>query len=192
MLIAIKKGVFRHGTNYRDSNFDYDDLLGINPATRYGSQAMKEPMLLQDKHFEEIKKRIRKLVIKWKPLLCLSHVNIDIEYDRSYGSDANSGAAACASNLERWEYQDFTLRFYLPMLYDYTDDRLTDTVVHELTHCLLAPITSSMHGADEGAEYYRKIMEHEVTNVARGFVYAYQAGAASVKCDSIKKVKKEK
>ncbi|HEU4609985.1 MAG TPA: hypothetical protein VFS31_17815 [Chitinophagaceae bacterium] len=147
--------------------------------------------VLKDKDYEQVKRRIQKYIIKWKHLMWMGPINIDIDYVRGYATGELTGSAANVKNLPGWPYQDFTIEFFLAMLADYSEDDLEMVIIHELCHILVAPIT---HPTSEGMpeEVSRNLMEHTVTNMARAFWTAYKEGGEdAVKCATIKKHKKQ-
>jgi hypothetical protein len=119
--------------------------------------------------------------------------NIAVTFDRSYAQD-NSAAV---TNMARWRYRESEITFYLPELMDKTDEEVERVVVHELAHCLLAPISCNMRDMDENSEYRRDIMEFNTELVVAALMWCRSEGIddykAELKAAKIKEVKdKEK
>lgn len=149
--------------------------------------------VLDDAEFKKQKARIGKFLTKWQGPMGLRWFNIEVIFDRSYAQD-NSAAV---TSMARWRYREFDITFYIPALMDKTDAEVEKTVVHELSHCLLAPISCNMRDVDENSEYRRDLMEFNTELVTAALMWCRDEGVddhkAELKAAESKKVKdKEK
>ena len=107
--------------------------------------------------------QIRKLVTKWQKRLGLSEWHLMVKFD-----DTMESIADCEAH---WRYLHATVRFNLPKM----DARAACqplethelTVVHELTHVLLAPLDDAMDTTEGASE---ALMEYTTEIVSRAFV----------------------
>lgn len=125
-----------------------------------------------DAEYRKQKKRVGDFLTKWQGPMGLRQVKIEVIWDRSYNSDS----MVAETNMGRWEYREYDITFYLPSCAEQSDEDLERVVVHELAHCLLAPISMSMLGTDENDKYRRKIMEFNTELVTSALFWVRSAG----------------
>lgn len=115
---------------------------------------------MSDGEYNELRTQINVLVTDWRKRLGLSDYIITLTFSRGF----------CQENPDRvaytnvfWAYQDAEITFYLETLKD-SYKSLEAIIVHELTHILLAPISSNLEPGFE--------QQHEFTceNIARVFL----------------------
>lgn len=112
--------------------------------------------------FEKHRERIKQLVYHWRKMLGLDRHTLNLTYDRSYST--HPPGVAAVTHMSRWKYLEFDITFYMPNVADCSDDQLENLVVHELVHCLLAPISHNMRGSND--EYQADLMELNTSQVA--------------------------
>lgn len=128
---------------------------------------------MKDKEYEAEKKRIKGLVDKWVDPLGLKWFEITINYNRDYQEKDNNAAIATYSS---WMYRHFTIDFFTATTKESSDAELEDTIVHELVHCLTAPLASNMIGTDSNDQYRRDLIEQTVDMITKAFGWVYEAG----------------
>lgn len=147
---------------------------------------------MDDKKYEATKKRIRKFVDKWSKPMGLGWFKIDVTYDRNCSRDGSHTQAE--TDMSAWRYHEFTITFYITDVMELSDEELENTVVHELVHCLLAPISCNMRETDTNSDYRRDIMEFNTQLVVKAFDWVRRAGEddakAQAKSDKIKSKEK--
>ena len=116
---------------------------------------------MSDKEFNLQRKRIKTHLKHWRTILGLDSWTIRFEYHETRYED---NPARQADTDGSWQYQDATIRFFLPNIAEVDDDEVREIVVHELCHLLLDPIAHNI---------YRK--EHEkiefvTTQLSRAFL----------------------
>ena len=110
-------------------------------------------------------------------------VEVNLTWDRA----PHPEGFAATTEMSRWMYHSYDIIFYLPALLEMDDEHLENVVIHELTHCLLAPLSCNVKYDDEG--HMRNTMEWNTELVARAVEWIYQAGADSVKLNHKEKSK---
>lgn len=119
---------------------------------------------MNDKEYKALKKKIEKLVIRWRDRLGLNSYRLHQEWRRNEPTeDQNTGAMT----KMRWEYLEADFIWYMPNLVSLTDNELEEVVVHEFCHILLAPL---MH---EDTEHGRMVYERVTTTVQRAITYTF-------------------
>jgi hypothetical protein len=132
---------------------------------------------MNDAVYKTQKKRVGDFLTKWQGPMGLRMVKVNVTWDRSYDGDG----AAARTTMNRWQYKEFDITFYLPRFIDLSDDEAESVVVHELSHCLMAPISMNMTGVDDDNDYRRQLMELNTSQVSDALEWVYQAGRDSVK-----------
>lgn len=141
---------------------------------------------MTDKEAKAERTRLEHFVLKWSKLLGLHHGHtLHVFYSRTH-SETRPGTAAEVEDMTQWKYKSFTIRFYMPITTEENDFAAESIVVHELTHCLLAPISCNMQG-DPDDTYRADIMEFNTEAVTQAFGWVLQAGI-----DEGKQLSKEK
>lgn len=122
---------------------------------------------MNDKEYAAEKKRVKKIVDKWKITLGLGAHKLDIVWDRSTREDDANVAIHCNNS---WQYRLIHWNVYTPVTSENSDEELEHIIIHELSHSLLAPIAQA---APDGAEN-----EHEFSTecVAQAILWAYEKG----------------
>lgn len=119
---------------------------------------------MTDKEYKDLKKRIEKLVKKWRGLLWLNNYRIHNIWARVPKGDNPN----CAATTEmRWEYLEADFTWYMPNLLELSDDELEDCVIHEFCHILIAPLMY------EDTEHGRLIHERVTSTVQRAIGGVY-------------------
>lgn len=103
----------------------------------------------------------------------LKWFKIQVTWDRSY---CEVPATAAITGMERWKYREYDITYFLPKLSEMTDEEVEGIVVHELCHCLLAPMTCNMEGTNEDNSYRRDLVEFNTELVASAMGWVWQAG----------------
>lgn len=132
---------------------------------------------LDDARFKKEKARIGKFLTKWQGPMGLRAYKIQVIWDRSY----SRGGEAAFCDMSRWHYHEFEITFFIPSLMDENDETVERTVVHELVHCLLAPISVNMRETDKNSEYRREIMEFSTEAVTKALQWSREEGVDDYK-----------
>lgn len=119
------------------------------------------PLDRQAADYKRLTEEIRGYMRKWIPILGLSLWHIDTEYCSQFHEHHKTADACCHPN---WEYEQAMISFYLPSIAE-SSCSLQETVVHELCHCVMGPITKSDPSPEE-----REHMELTVTRISRAFI----------------------
>lgn len=122
---------------------------------------------MTDKDYKAQRERVTKLFDKWYAILGMSWWRIDREWSREREEDSANTVGLTSCN---WEYRTGNITFFLPACADLDDSTLEEAVVHEFVHILGMPIH------DMRDDQARQITEHTVTTIARGIIWAYEAG----------------
>lgn len=128
---------------------------------------------MTDKEYLAEKKRIMKLLDKWKHILGLGAHKLNIEWVRGTRQDESDVAVHCSNS---WQYRLITLWVYLPVTAEHDDIEAEHIIVHELSHSLLAPLAQHTNDIDD-------IHEFTTECVAQAILWAYEAGGAILKVD---------
>lgn len=140
---------------------------------------------MTDAEYRKEKARVKGYVDKWRTTLGLGWFRLNFDWERSYSPKGH----AALTTMDRWQYREFDVLFFLPNMAELTDERCEEVVIHELAHCLTAPFAMNMNGADTNDDYRRDIMEQTTTIVANAIEWAYQAGEKSAKVKKVIKAK---
>lgn len=116
---------------------------------------------MTDEDYNKQKERIMPLIDKWKNMMRLNQLQINIVWDRSYSSEPPNQAAS--TMMDKWKYLEFDITFYLPACAEENDKAIESLVVHELVHCLLAPISTNMRPCSD--DYQADLMELNTSQV---------------------------
>lgn len=155
-------------------------------------------MTLDDARFKKEKERVRKLITKWQGPMGLRWFKVDLEFTRDPAPDGTHTQAM--TNMASWRYHEFTITFYIPDTMHLSDEDLENTIIHELTHCLLAPISCNLRGVENDDPYRRDLMEFNTQMVTNAMRWVRNAGMddqkaedrAKAKSDTLKKDSKAK
>lgn len=138
-------------------------------------------MTIDDARYKKEKARIGKYMTKWQGPLGLRWFKIEVAFDRSYSPDNTHTAAV--THMGAWQYHQFTITYYIPEMMDMPDDEIETTVLHELSHVLLASISCNMDGTDSDDKYRRQLMEFNTELVAKALLWARLAGTDDHKAE---------
>lgn len=120
---------------------------------------------MTDRKFQETRRKIRKLLDKWRPRMPLDGWLIDHDYhDEPIGKSSSDSYETLAITSCKWQYKNATIEWYVPALARLNPKRLEETVVHELCHIL----TDEMQEPDHPT--YSKHAERVVTEIARALL----------------------
>jgi hypothetical protein len=131
------------------------------------------------KEFNKLRKRIRSIALPWLECLGLKWWTVNLDYSRD-GKDVNppreeNGAtwdcAACAS--AQWQYMTATVTFNMPVLMDFSDEKLESTIIHELMHILVREMRewSPEDVSQERIAVGRNAEERVVTTLTKAFLW---------------------
>ena len=130
---------------------------------------------MNDADYKKLRNKIRKMFHKWQQPMGMRMFEVNLTWDRSY----HPKGYAATTEMSRWLYHSYDITFYMPTLAEMDDEHLENVVIHELTHCLLAPLSSNLKYDEEG--HMSDTMEWNTELVARAVEWIYRAGADSVK-----------
>lgn len=119
---------------------------------------------MTDKEYRELKRKIEKLITKWRDLLWLNKYRLHNTWVR--GSKPESPNAGAQTDM-RWEYLEADFTWYLPNLLNLNDEELEECVVHEFCHILISPLMY------EDTEHGRMLYERVTTTVQRAISGVY-------------------
>ncbi len=126
---------------------------------------------MTDKEYTALKAKMKKLSFVWAERLGLSWYRINFEWVRDHayekGSDRRDTAGECSAS---WQYREATVTFYLEKLAAFSDEVIEETIVHELSHVLIAPIQ------DFSSDNASQMTEFTTTMVAKAVMWAYKDG----------------
>lgn len=74
-----------------------------------------------------------------------------------------------------WEYRQSSLKWSLVQLATLTDEDLLLTIIHELVHCLNAPVWESLSSKEQGR--LEKLNELATENCARAIAHLYKGAS---------------
>lgn len=122
---------------------------------------------MDDAAFEAQRERVMALVQRWKPVVAnewLIHLNWSRE---PVGEDPWGAPAPTAEVSYSWDYMEGGITFHLPRCEAADDEELERTVVHELSHFLIAEAIES-----SSLTVLRSRKEHLTTQVQRAIMAA--------------------
>ena len=119
---------------------------------------------MNDERLKAQQDRVHPLFDAWSEHLRLSQWNIHLNWKRTGGAENHHGGVCLMEVTCDWRYEDAQITIYATSLEGLDDDELEETVIHELTHILVAEMT----GGQEDAHDHE---EHVVTRIARAFFY---------------------
>lgn len=92
------------------------------------------------KHYDRVRETIRRLSPIWEGRMGLSHFEIQhVFLDSQYGEASSDDFLITAVAETRWNYLMAKIKWYLPSAVRHSESELEGTLVHELSHVLLAP-----------------------------------------------------
>lgn len=134
---------------------------------------------MTDKEYRFEKKRIEKLIKKWRTPLGLGWWNIQFTFEREEPElrgeheyapkDMNGNWIVVADTRVDPYYLRAFMRFFVLQTQSLKDDELEDTFLHECMHILLSPMHSKSTSKEE---------ETVATKLAQAFVWVMNNGAA--------------
>lgn len=116
---------------------------------------------MTDKEYKATKVRIQKMLKKWRPA-GFGWFHISYSYEREHDENPRL-AAKCDVD---WQYKSAHITFFAPVMSELDDERLENTVVHELCHVLISPIQ------DFSDENTRQMTEYTTSLVADSLIWA--------------------
>lgn len=122
---------------------------------------------MTDDEYRKTKEKIQKVWDKWFKPLGLGWYRVDVEWSQYQNEDNPRTKAQTSSN---WQYHTARIIFYVPEFLDDDQEDIENTVVHEMSHILCAPIQ------DFRDDQSREITEHTVTTVAQALQWAREVG----------------
>lgn len=123
---------------------------------------------MNDKEYNIQKKRVQKLINKWRRPIGMGWWRIEFAFTRERNADEYNCVAMTES---RWQYRYAAITFYLPAVADNDDDFLENIVVHEFSHVLISSMAQAIPEEHQ--------MEHEYATecVAQAILWAREAGS---------------
>lgn len=121
---------------------------------------------MNDEEFEKQKARVQRYIDKWMPA-GFGWWRLDIQWERGSASGFE-GYTENPNIIEHWQYRAATITFNLGATKDLTEERLEETVVHELSHLLVGSIL------DYSTEAQCQMTEFAVTSVARALLWTHK------------------
>ena len=101
------------------------------------------------KAYEHDTERLGRILPFWQHRLGLDNWEIQQTFlDTIEGDNASTMAETDA----QWQYESATIKWYLPTIAGHSDERIEQTLVHELVHVLLSPMDDATRGKDEQCE----------------------------------------
>lgn len=122
-------------------------------------------------HESAEKKRIESLMETLRDRLNLGWLTMHVKYDTTM-PDADNDRVVCKS-IPDFEYLQVTLIWNLALSMTRNPDDLRHDAIHELAHCLLAPLWSSI--PDKLESSLAKMNELAAENVARAIAAALES-----------------
>jgi predicted acylesterase/phospholipase RssA len=99
---------------------------------------------MTDKEYRRTKKRVEKLIERWRHILWLSQWQVDVTYFREPPAEMNHGDACALMDITpRWEYLRAHLRIHMPQVALLDADDLEKAVLHELLHCVVCEMRTN-------------------------------------------------
>jgi hypothetical protein len=130
---------------------------------------------MTDKEYKKQVARVRKYLDKWQKPCGFGWWTIEVEYSRERDEDVAGTFAQCWSY---WQYRSGTLRFFLPVVANCTDEQVEQNVLHELCHLIVSPLENF------DSKEKRQITEYTTTLVAEALYWAHtqvKKGRSNVK-----------
>lgn len=118
---------------------------------------------MTDKEYAFEKARIIKFLKKWRAV-GFGWFQIDCTWHRE--SHDHEITTALADTSTHWQYRKAYMNWYLPMFVGLNDEEAEKTVVHELSHILIA--STSDFSDDE----HREMTEYATSLVASALIWA--------------------
>jgi hypothetical protein len=124
---------------------------------------------MTDKEYNELKRKLSKIVRVWSHKMGLGWYRIDIKYVNDFAYDKNTDTRDVAATTKSdWQYRQALITFYMPKLAPSTDEELIETVVHELAHVLISPIE------DFTDDSVSQMTEYTTTCVANALLWVHK------------------
>lgn len=90
--------------------------------------------------YAPVEKKVQRYAKVWTPRLGIAHWDIEhVFLDSFFGDDGEEDFKITATTECRWNYMQAKIKWYLPSCVRHSDQRLEETVLHELCHVLLSP-----------------------------------------------------
>ena len=112
-------------------------------------------------NYELVKHAVESLKDEWQSRMDLGHVAITHTYLPAFNEDDH---LIVAQTNAMWEYRSATVRWWLAGAARLDHREIEDTLVHEYTHILLAPIESKI------PDKHLELKEFAVESVARALM----------------------
>lgn len=124
---------------------------------------------MTDKEYKEQKRRIEKYLKKWFRVMGLGWFMVDMIWTRERDSTPNVAARTTSS----WQYRTADIEWFLPVFINQSDDKVEQTVVHELVHVLLSGLFQNSDDNNSVAQ----INEYTTELVSAAIMWTREAGA---------------
>lgn len=126
---------------------------------------------MNDAKYKRTKKRLTKLVAKWKRRLRLEQWAIRTIFCRhSLAKSAGVSKSAVANCVADWRYLEAAVSFDMPSLAEMNREDLEQVVLHELVHVLVSEMREwqADNTSTEGAMDHEERVVTHITNVLWG------------------------
>lgn len=124
----------------------------------------KQPFEGLERKYRGLTKQLKSWIGDWQEIMGLKDWTFYCAYVPGYNQENKN---IRATNNALWEYKSASLTFYLAAMAEDDDDENESTLVHELVHCLVAPLVKK--------ESQIKLMEFVVVNTEKALFNAYKA-----------------
>jgi hypothetical protein len=112
-------------------------------------------------NYELVKGAVEGLKDEWQTRMDLGHVAITHTYLPTFNEDDH---LTVAQTEAMWEYRSATVKWWLPSAARLDRREIEDTLVHEYTHILLAPIELKI------PDKHLELKEFTVESIARALI----------------------
>ncbi len=127
---------------------------------------------MNDTEFEAQKARVQALIEIWPNRVGLRQWHLRFLFERDYKPDTTNDPVWRLSTrfdvVPEWEYQQATIRCWLPDIEPLSDEDLECSFIHELCHCLV----NEMREPDKTLKHEERV----VTTITNAIIWAYQDG----------------
>jgi len=120
---------------------------------------------MTDREYNEQKKRVRVYIKKWHHSLGLSWWRMKYSFMREQAerdNDDDKDWKTCARCIASPDYLNAEIIFYLPEIIDMPEEELEETVLHEMMHVFVSPMSVKEKNNEE---------ERTVTTLARALIW---------------------
>jgi Zn-dependent peptidase ImmA (M78 family) len=117
---------------------------------------------------DKLRSKIERLAREWQERVGLGWWIIEFQFNEETQDDY-------ANTTALWQYSHALITWNLRNMSTLSDELLEDTIVHELAHCLLDPITADADPNTPQEKFAQKAMEYATERVARALILTWRA-----------------